>query len=83
MNELPNEFDCYSTEDLLTLVQRIEQELSDRTLAEQREDICNDLSDFISKGGSLCVYDDCHDETIVIKDVQDFRDSVLLLLPER
>lgn len=82
MDELPNKFDSYSTEDLLTLVQRVEQEISSRTLNEQREDILDNLSDFIHKGGSLCVYDSCNSETVVIEDVQNFRDSVALMLPE-
>lgn len=81
MNELTNEFDSYSTKDLLTLVQRIEQEISSRALDKQREDILDSLSDFIQQGGSLCVYDDCNGETVVIKDVQEFRDTVTLILP--
>jgi hypothetical protein len=83
MNKLPNEFDSYSTEDLLPLMQRVEQEISSRTLNEQREDILDSLSDFIHKGGSLCVYDESNGETVVIEDVQYFRSVVSLMLPER
>lgn len=81
MNELTNEFDSYSTKDLLTLVQRVEQEISSRALDKQREDILDSLSDFILQGGSLCFYDDYNDKTVVIEDVQDFRNTVMLILP--